>query len=76
MNWNETAIYVLGFCVGFVAAWSFRAWMFRFSDRACANRVCSLGLPIWVVNLELDKSLKWLLFNIVSVQITSDALWK
>ena len=29
-----------------------------------------------LVNLERDKSLKWILFNIVSGQVTSDALWK
>ena len=29
----------------------------------------------YVVNLEMDNSLKWVLFNIVSCQITSDTLW-
>ena len=29
-----------------------------------------------VVNLEMDSSPKWVLFNIVSGQIGSDALWK
>ena len=29
-----------------------------------------------LVNLEVDNSLKWVLFNMVSGQITSDALWK
>ena len=29
-----------------------------------------------VVNLEVDNSLKWVLFNMVSGHTTSDALWK
>ena len=29
-----------------------------------------------VVNLEMDNSPKWVLFNIVSGQIGSDAVWK
>ena len=29
-----------------------------------------------VVNLEVDNSLKWVLFNMVSGQIASDELWK
>ena len=29
-----------------------------------------------VINLEMDNSLKWVLYNIVTGQITSDALWK
>ena len=44
------------------------------------NGVCSLGLFLCflmnVENLEMGNSLKWVLFNIVSGQITSDALWK
>ena len=31
---------------------------------------CSLELLLLVVNLEMDNSLKWILFNIVSGQIT------
>ena len=42
--------------------------------------MCSLGLfscvLLHVVNLEMDNSLKWVLFNMVSGQITSDAVWK
>ena len=30
----------------------------------------------YIVNLEMDYSLKWVLLNKVSGQITSDALWK
>ena len=30
----------------------------------------------YVVNLEIDNSLKWVHFNLVSGQIASDALWK
>ena len=44
VNWNETKVSVLGFCVGFVAARSFCAEIFRFSDRAFGNGVFSLGL--------------------------------
>ena len=80
VNWNETTVYVLKLCVGFVAARSFWAWSFRFSDRAFENGVCSLGLFLcflmYVENLEMGNSLKWVLFNTVSGQITSDALWK
>ena len=80
VNWNETTVYVLKLCVGFVATRSFWAWSFRFSDRAFENGVCSLGLFLcflmYVENLEMGNSLKWVLFNIVSGQITSDALWK
>ena len=31
---------------------------------------------MYVVNLEMDNSPKWVLFNIVNGQMTSDALWK
>ena len=31
---------------------------------------------MYIVNLEMDDLLKWVLFNIVSSQITSNALWK
>ena len=31
---------------------------------------------MFVENLGMDNSLKWVPFNIVSGQITSDALWK
>ena len=30
----------------------------------------------YIVNLEMDKSPKWVLFNIVSSQITWDVVWK
>ena len=30
----------------------------------------------YVVNLEIDNSLKWVHFNLVSGPIASDALWK
>ena len=30
----------------------------------------------YVLNIDTDNSQKWVLFNIVSGQITSDALWK
>ena len=39
------------------------------------GRCAALGF-FYVVNLEMDNSLKWVLFNNVSGQITSDALWK
>ena len=80
VNWNETIVYLLEFWVGFVAAWSFWAWSFGFSDRAFGNGVCSFKLLscflLHVVNLEVDNSLKWVLFNMVSGHTTSDALWK
>ena len=34
------------------------------------------ALIMYVVNLEINNSPKWVLFNIVIGQITSDALWK
>ena len=54
VNWNETTVYVLGFCVGFVAARSFWAWIFRFSDQAFGNGVFSLGLFLCTL-----KTSKW-----------------
>ena len=30
---------------------------------------------MYVVNLEMDNSLKWLIFNIVGAQLACDALW-
>ena len=71
MNSNETKVCVLGFCVGFMAARSFCAGTFRFLDRAFGNRAFSLGL---MENLEMDNSLKWVLFIKVSGHITSDML--
>ena len=43
-----------------------------------ASRVgCCAALGFfYVINLEMDNSLKWVLFNKVSGQITSDASWK
>ena len=76
VNWNETTVYMLGFCVGFVAALSFWAWIFSFSDRALRNGVCSLFLLLGVVNLEMDNSLKWPRCNKVSGQTTCNPLWK
>ena len=55
MNSNETKVYVLGFCVGLMAARSFCAGTFRFLDRAFGNGAFSLGL---MENLEMDNSLK------------------
>ena len=34
------------------------------------------ALPMYVENLEIDNSLKWVPFNVVSGQIASNALWK
>ena len=31
---------------------------------------------VYIENLEIDNSLKWITFNIVSGQITRNALWK
>ena len=31
---------------------------------------------MYVENLEMDNSLKWVPFNVVSSQVTSDTLWK
>ena len=31
---------------------------------------------MYVINLEMNNSLKWAIFIIVSGQITSDAIWK
>ena len=39
----------------------FGAWIFRFSERAFGNAVCSFP---YAVNLEMDDSLKWVLFNV------------
>ena len=64
---------MLGFCVGFVAARSFCTGIFRFSDLAFGNEVFSLLMN--VENLEMDNSLKWVLFIKESGQITSDTLW-
>ena len=36
--------------------------------------LCMKEMP--VLNLEIDNPLKWVLYNIVSGQITSHALWK
>ena len=36
-NLNETGTFVLGFCVGLVAARSFRAGIFRFLEGALRN---------------------------------------
>ena len=38
--------------------------------------MCSLVLLSGVVNIEIDNSLKWLPFNIMSGQTRSEALWK
>ena len=35
-----------------------------------------VSLPMYAVNLEMDNSPNWVLANIVSGQIASDALWK
>ena len=75
-NWNDTAVNVLGFCVGFVVAQSFWAWCFCFSDRAFGNGVCSLLLLLEAVNLEMGNSLKWPRYKEVSAETTSDTLWK
>ena len=54
MNLNETKVYVLGFCVGFVAARSFCAGIFRYSDQAFGNGVFSLELFLCTL-----KTSKW-----------------
>ena len=54
-----------------MAARSFELGFFASRMGRCA----ALGFS-YVVNLEMDNSLKWVLFNKVSGQITSDALWK
>ena len=68
-NCNETTICVLGFCVG--PPGHFELGFFTSRVGRCA----ALGF-FYVVHLEMDNSLKWVLFNKVSGQITSDALWK
>ena len=35
-----------------------------------------VSLPMYAVNLEMDNSPNWVLANIVSGQIASDAQWK
>ena len=35
-----------------------------------------LKIPMYVVNFEMEKTLKRVPFNVVSGQITSDTLWK
>ena len=68
---------MLGFCVGFVAARSFCAWIFRFSDQAFGKwSVQPWAFLMYVENLEMNNSLKWALFIKVSGQITSNTLWK
>ena len=47
---------------GFLKYWDQILWNYFYTD--------------YVVNLEMDSSLKWILFNILRGQITSDALWK
>ena len=42
------------------------------SEMECA----ALGFLMYAVNLEMNNPPKWVLFNIVSGQITSSALWK
>ena len=54
-----------------MAARSFELGFFASRMGRCA----ALGFS-YVVNLEMDNSLKWALFNKVSGQVTSDALWK
>ena len=51
----------------------------NFSLLVWGVRKCSVqpwASLLYVVNLEMNNSLKWVLFNVVSGQITSDALWK
>ena len=52
----------------------FALGFFCFSDLAFGNEVFSLLMN--VENLEMDNSLKWVLFIKESGQITSDTLWK
>ena len=50
---------MLGFCVGFVAARSFWAGIFRFSEGAFRNGLWRLVFLLGVGNLVNDNSLKW-----------------
>ena len=56
---NETGTFVLGFCVGFVAARSFWAGIFCFSEGALRNGLWCLALLLGVWNPGNDNSLKW-----------------
>ena len=38
--------------------------------------ICIYAFPMYVVNLEMDNSPEWVLFNIINGQMISDALWK
>ena len=48
------------------------------SERVCVSIAhgdeSTLGL--YIENLEIDNSLKWVPFNVIGGQITSNALWK
>ena len=40
------------------------------------KKICQILTKVTVENLEIDKSPKWVPFNVVSGQITSNAPWK
>ena len=69
--------YVLGSCVGFMVIYG------HFELECFASRIgrsemeCeALGFSYVRSKLKMDNSPKWVLFNVVSVQIASDAPWK
>ena len=73
MNENETTAYVLGFC--------YRPVILSLDFSLPGSGVRKLSVQPWaflmyIGNLEMDNSLKWVLFNIVSGQTTNHALWK
>ena len=76
VNWNETAVYVLGFCVGFVAARSFCAGIFLLRSGVRKWSVQPWAFPMYFENLEIDNSPKCGLSIKGSGQITSNTLWK
>ena len=45
-------------------------------DRGIEETYWRPSFLVYVENLEIDNSLKWVLFNVVSGQITGNALWK
>ena len=68
---------MLGFYVVFVAARSFCVGIFSLLGSGVRKwSVQPLAFLMYVENLEMDNSLKWILFIKESGQITSDTLWK
>ena len=66
-------------CLGFALdLWPSDHFKLRFfASRIGRSEIESVALSFsYVVNLEMNNSLKWVLFKVVSGQMNSDALWK